>query len=112
MLYVFSRHPTLALILFSDSLSFSLLLSSQISVAITHVTDDPSQIHNDEIILSTVQRVYVCCIDLHTGIINEVPRWKHWVKLIWADLSIYMVSTLQMNETGGPGPSSTHIQTN
>lgn len=70
-------------LLFSDSLSFFLsfspLLSSQISVAIAHVTDDPSQIHNDEIILSTVQGVYVWRIDLRTVLINEVPRWKRWL---------------------------------
>lgn len=57
-------------------LSFALLLSSEISMAIPHVADDPSQIHNDEIILSTVQGVYVYCIDLHIVLINEVPRWK------------------------------------
>lgn len=56
-----------------------LLLSSQISVAIAHVTDDPSQIHNDEIILSTVQGVYVWRIDLRTVLINEVRRWKRWL---------------------------------
>lgn len=58
---------------------FFLLLSSLISVAIAHVTDDPSQIHNDEIILSTVQGVYVWRIDLRTVLINEVPRWKRWL---------------------------------
>lgn len=67
------------LLLSLDSPYFSLLLSSQISVAIAHVTDDPSQIHNDEIILSTVQGVYVCYIDLHTVLINEVLRWKCWL---------------------------------
>lgn len=54
--------------------TFLLLLPSQISVAIAHVSDDTSQIHNDEIILSTVQSVYACHIDLHALLINEVLR--------------------------------------
>lgn len=71
--------PYLFQLLFFGVLFFSLLLSFWISIAIAHVTDDPSQIHNDEIILSTVQGVYVCCIDLHAALINEVTRWKCWL---------------------------------
>lgn len=51
-------------------------MSFQISVAIVHVSDDPSQIHNDEIILSTERSVYACHIDPSVLLINEVLRWK------------------------------------
>lgn len=50
-------------------------MSSQISVATVHVRDDPSQIHNDEIILSTERSGYACNIDLSVLLINEVLRW-------------------------------------
>lgn len=56
--------------------TFSLLMSSQISVAIVHVSDYPSKIHNDEIILSTEHSVYACHIDPSALLINEVLRWK------------------------------------
>lgn len=68
--------------------TFSLLTSSQISVAVVHVSDDPSQIHNDEIILSTERSVHACHIDLSALLINEVLRWKRWLHDNWTEFAI------------------------
>lgn len=73
------RSSCLPFVCSASVLQIHFLAAHVLSVAVVHVSDDPSQIHNDEIILSTERSVYAWHIDLSALLINEVLRWKRWL---------------------------------